>query len=128
MTETRGQYWEKNVPVVAFDCDGTLRHSVDTAIRELEEKGGPGSWSGDDLEALVDMPRHDVVKMLKDFWAARFAVVVHSGSGAGHAQHVVDTLELNGFVDLVEAKDSRKTYDICVDDMKVTLGKVNIRV
>lgn len=107
---------------VAFDCDGTLRHSVETAWVRLGRDADP-----DDVLALVDTPRDDVIELLKQFAAhPEFEVIVHSGGGDWYAQSLVDKLGLNDFVDAVRSKwGTRGAYDIAVDDQEVKLGKVN---
>lgn len=115
---------------VAFDCDGTLIHSIETAWHELAAGNFPRvkQPNMDDVTALVNMPREDVVRLLQEFKAAEWTVIVHSGGGETYARQVVRRLKLEKFVDRVETKDWRKQYDICVDDQDCTLGKVNIRV
>lgn len=100
---------------VAFDVDGTLIHSVETAGR-----------AGDhDLEM---MPREHVVRSLKQFKDAGWTVVVHSGGGDWYAEQVVKRLGLSKWVDRCEAKDTRIKYDVCIDDYDCALGVVNIVV
>jgi hypothetical protein len=84
---------------VAFDTDGTLK-------------------------TLVDTPRYEVIEMFQMYQRFGCDMYIWSGSGAEYAARWAEKF---GLVATVVVKGSF-VPDIAVDDMDVTLGKVNIKV
>jgi phosphoserine phosphatase len=90
---------------VAFDVDGTLIDSE-------------------------DMPKLDVIQLLRQFHMLGCLVIVWSGGGREYAEHWVQKLDLEDCVWDTASKTEYKRLpiDIAVDDAVVNLGKVNIFV
>jgi predicted HAD superfamily phosphohydrolase YqeG len=88
---------------VAFDVDGTLIHQ----IGERE-----------------DTPRYEIIDLFKKFESLGCVMYIWSGGGEDYAARWRDKLGLSA---VVVAKGSFQP-DIAVDDMDVTLGKVNLKV
>jgi len=97
---------------IAFDVDGTLLHDGNPEFTDT--KGDP----------LNDVPRYTVIELFKAFEALGADMYIWSGGGVDYAERWRDKL---GLTATVVAKGSFKP-EIAVDDMDVTLGKVNLKV
>lgn len=84
---------------VAFDTDGTLK-------------------------TLTDTPRYEVIELFKKFEQFGCEMYIWSGSGQDYAARWAEKFGLKA---TVVVKGSF-VPDIAVDDMDVTLGKVNLKV
>jgi hypothetical protein len=89
---------------VAFDTDGCLIHQN---------------------EAGEDVPRYDVIQLYHCYEKFGCEMYIWSGSGLDHARRWRNKLGL--MTATVVAKGSF-VPEIAVDDMEITLGKVNIQV
>lgn len=89
--------------IVAFDVDGTL---ID----------------------YDDMPRLDIIELLKLFHSIGCKTIVWSGSGKDYADRWVNRLDLYPYVDIITAKGVDIVPDIAIDDALVQLGTVNVCV
>ena len=88
---------------IAFDVDGTLIHQVG----EKE-----------------DTPRYDIIEMFHMFKNLGWDMYIWSGGGFDYAKRWSEKLGLDA---TIAVKGSFKP-EIAVDDLEVTLGKVNIKV
>lgn len=96
------------MPIVCFDVDGTL----------LQNAAG------------ADVPRPEVVRILKLLHSKGNTIYVWSGGGAEYAQMQTTRLKLDQFVTgYAHKSDSNviKPY-LAIDDQVVNLGKYNIRI
>lgn len=107
-----------------FDCDDTLvmwgiggNQPYDMWAFTEQEKCKPEDvvriecpYQAGEVYYLVKHNRH--IKLLHDYKARGFGIVIWSAGGAKWAKAVTDALGLNGMVDLVMAKPNRH-----VDDM-----------
>ena len=89
--------------IIAFDVDGTLIHQV--GERE-------------------DTPRYDIIEMFRMFENLGWKMVIWSGGGFDYAKRWSEKLGLDAEI----AVKGSFVPDIAVDDLEVTMGKVNIRV
>lgn len=86
---------------VAFDVDGTL---IDG-----------------------NLPRHEIVELLNQFVSEGAEVIVWSGGGVGYAKQRGLELDLPKSV-AYHMKGKSLDVDLCFDDNKVALAKVNIKI
>ena len=92
---------------IAFDVDGTL------IVRTADG----------------DVPRYEIIAMLKTLYDLGHFIYVHSGGGVDYAQHWVRKLGLTNHVSCIsEKKANTYDYDIAFDDEVVELATVNVRV
>lgn len=93
-----------NENTVYIDCDETL------IMHDLSLSGEKVTM--DFYGEVRDFVIHDEhVKLVKNYKARGFTVFVWSGNGYRHAQKVVDTLNLNEYVDYVVTKPYRVIDD-----------------
>lgn len=74
-----------------------------------------------------DVPRYEVIELLRWFVRQKHQVFVWSGGGVEYAKQVAERLGLPLGVSVL-IKDDQNNIDISVDDMDVELAKVNIKV
>lgn len=102
------------MPVIAFDVDGTLY------VEEVRDGN------------RHEIPRWDVIEMLKTFKNFGWTIIVWSGGGEDYAARYGRLFFITDYVDKFMLKPREpKQYsvvDIAVDDEVVTFGKVNIQV
>lgn len=118
-------------PKVVFDVDGCLIHSNTTALHELMLEGNTIDAIDDlEIQALVDMPRPEVIRLMEECYYANWNITVHSGGGASYARMICNRIEVSDMVNAYAAKDDRLngTWDISFDDQPVKFGKLNVLV
>ena len=110
-----------NEKVVAFDCDGTLvlweediSYWPKGAIFFPNPYYSPSPYTGTRGAGEYLVPHKKHIQKLKSYSKNGYFVIVWSMGGGPWAQSVVDTLELNEYVDLIMPKPN-----ICYDDMSI---------
>lgn len=96
---------------IAFDVDGTLIYDGNP---KFKVNGDP----------MCDTPRYDVIDLFFMFENLGCELFIWSGGGVEYAERWRNKLGLSAQV----VEKGSFLPDIAVDDMDVTLGKVNIKV
>ena len=94
---------------VAFDVDDTL-------------------WKCRYNPRLDQIPDYDLIQVLRWHVLNRDEVYVWSAGGVDYAQTIMKKLGLDTIVVVIEKEPRQDFIDICYDDEKVDLAKVNIQV
>lgn len=101
-----------NEHVVYFDVDETLVRWNVTQSNELVAFKDPH----DDENTYQLKPHKRHIKLLKDFHARGYVVVVWSAGGSKWANEVVRTLGIEQYVNLVISKPSKYVDDLKAQD------------
>lgn len=91
---------------IAFDVDGTL-------IKKTENG---------------DVPRYEIIQMLKTFLALGHTVFVWSGGGKDWAENWCRKLDLFPQVRVLEKRGDAYDIDIAFDDYPTSLARVDVMV
>lgn len=99
----------ENEMTVAVDIDDTIVMHID------EDTNGPGKIEFNFYGIKKYLyPHKEHIELVKGFHARGFYIEVHSGNGYQWAAHVIETLKLEKYIDIVKTK-----YIKLVDDQPV---------
>lgn len=95
----------ENEMIIYFDCDDTLvMYNVNGKKLDFVDP-----YSKENISLV---PHKKQIKLLKDFKARGYKVVVWTAAGAIWAKEVVNKLKLNNYVDLIISKPLKYVDDL----------------